>query len=47
MMEYRVWYHPYLYWDEEDYVDVVADSEQAARSRGAAYGWVTDVEIRR
>lgn len=43
-MEYRVWYSPYGYSDESDYIDVVADSEQEARRRASAFGWVTDVE---
>lgn len=44
-MEYRVWYRPYRFGDEEDFIDVEAENEQEARRLGAALGWVTSVEL--
>ena len=44
-MIYRVWYKPYGFQDEEDFVEVTVDSEKSAREKGAAYGWVVDVEV--
>ena len=47
-MEYRVWYTPYGYPGESDYIEIEAESEQEARMHGAVYGWVESVEtIRR
>lgn len=42
---YRVWYHPFDYPDEEDYVDIYAKDTKDARYRGNSYGYVTDVEF--
>lgn len=42
--QYRVWYRPFDYPDEEDYVDVYATDTKDARYRGNSYGYVTDVE---
>ena len=42
---YRVWYRPYDYLDEEDYVDIYAKDTEDARYRGGTYGYVTDVEM--
>ena len=42
---YRVWYRPFDYPDEEDYVDIYARDTKDARYRGNAYGYVTEVEM--
>ena len=42
---YRVWYRPFDYPDEEDYVDICAKDSRDARYRGNSYGYVTDVEM--
>ena len=42
--KYRVWYRPFDYPDEEDYVDIYATDTKDARYRGNSYGYVTDVE---
>jgi hypothetical protein len=42
---YRVWYRPFDYPDEEDYVDICAKDSRDARYRGNGYGYVTDVEM--
>lgn len=42
--QYRVWYRPFDYPDEEDYVDIYATDTKDARYRGNSYGYVTDVE---
>lgn len=42
---YRVWYRPFDYPDEEDYVDICARDSRDARYRGNSYGYVTDVEM--
>ena len=42
---YRVWYNPYLLEpDEEDYVEVEADTDDDARRRVSSKGYVTSVE---
>lgn len=41
---YVVWYNPYnLENGEEDFLVVEAESEDEARKRGRAAGWVTEV----
>lgn len=42
---YRVWYKPYGFNDEEDFVEVEAENEQEARRYAGAYGWVIDIEV--
>lgn len=44
-MKYRVWYRPYDLPDEEDYFDTETDDEREARRIGAAFGYVTGLEI--
>lgn len=42
---YRVWYNPYLLEpDEEDYMEVTAETEDEARRRVRSKGYVTSVE---
>lgn len=43
---FRVWYNPYNYPDEEDYIDVNAVDEDEARRRARSLGYVTEVEIK-
>lgn len=43
---FRVWYNPYNYPDEEDYIDVTAVDEDEARRKARSMGYVTEVEIK-
>lgn len=43
---FRVWYNPYNYPDEEDYIDVTAVDEDEARRRARTLGYVTEVEMK-
>lgn len=42
--KYRVWYSPYNYPDEEDFMEVTANDEEAAREFVRTNGYVTDVQ---
>ena len=42
--QYRVWYAPYGYPEESDYMDVEAKTEKEAREIVSASGWVESVE---
>ena len=44
-MRYRVWDTPYLLSDEEDYIDVTADTEKEAREFARTLGYVTFIEL--
>ena len=41
---YRVWYSPYDYPDEEDFMEVTANDEESAREFVRTNGYVTDVQ---
>ena len=41
---YRVWYNPYSYPEEEDYIDITGRTEKEARESAATLGYVTGVE---
>lgn len=44
-MTYTVWYRPYGFDDEEDFMEVKAENEQEARRQARTLGWVTCVEV--
>lgn len=41
---YRIWYEPYGMPDEEDFIDVDADSEEEAVRFARTCGYVTGIE---
>ena len=45
MTTYRVWYRPYMLEDEEDYMDITAETEKEAVERARTCGWVSFIEI--
>lgn len=42
--KYRVYYNPYDYPDEEDFIEVYADNEKEAERKGSSVGYVTSIE---
>jgi len=44
--KYRVWYRPYSYPDEEDFIDVTANTEQEAVEFARTLGYETEVELK-
>ena len=44
-MRFRVWYHPYGYSDECDFVEGTFKSEDDAIRYARSLGWVSDVEL--
>lgn len=44
MSKFRVWYEPYGFRGESDFMDVTAVNEKEAREFVSASGWVESVE---